>query len=349
MAAGKKIASGQITIVDLNDGKAVQAYTSTSKGETQIYNPDTKVYTPSYSSSSPQTVTAKVYVTGLSADQAPTNACQNWAWKVNGAAVGTTGNNTFVKNVLTIKANIPTSTKYLNIEWECDYVDSDTGAVTHVNGYKTLALSQSGGAAGLVVFELPNGDTFDKGNALTQLQVIAKLYRGATQDTTVTAAWERLDISDGTWKAVTTGVSTSGGVSTLTVTADDVLNFQTFRAKFTDTENPSEVFYGYQTLMDATDPYVVYVRSTTGDKIVNGSQSTQVFAEVWLDGNKVEDQNTAEASRQFVYTWTKYNKNGVATNWAGKTTTAVTGNPITVAAADVDVRATIWCEVTKKS
>lgn len=348
MATGKKIASGQITIVDLNDGKAVQAYTSTSLGETQIYNPDTKVYTPSYSASSPQTVTAKVYVTGLSADQAPTSACQNWAWKINGAAVGTSGNNTFVKNVLTIKANIPTSTKYLNIEWECDYVDPDTSAVTHVNGYKTIALSQSGGAAGLVVFELPNGDTFDKGNGYTQIQIKAKLLRGAVQDTTVSASWERLDISDGSWKAVASGASFASGVATLTVNADDVLNFQTFRVKFTDTENTSEVFYGYQTIMDATDPYVVYVRSTTGDKIVNGTQSTQVFAEVWLDGTKIEDQNTAEASRQFVYTWTKYNKNGVATNWSGKTTTTMTGNPITVAAADVDVRATIWCDVTKK-
>lgn len=348
MATGKKIASGQITIVDLNDGKAVQAYTSTSLGETQIYNPDTKVYTPSYSASNPQTVTAKVYVTGLSADQAPTAACTGWSWKVNGTAVGTTGDYTASANVLTIKANIPTAQKYLNIEWECNYTDPDTGAVTHVNGYKTLALSQSGGAAGLVVFELPNGDTFDKGNALTQLSIVAKLYRGATQDTTVTASWEKLDISDGTWKAVATGVSTSGGVSTLIVKADDVLNFQTFRAKFVDTENPAEIFYGYQTIMDATDPYVVYVRSTTGDKIVNGIGSTQVFAEVWLDGNKIEDQNTPEASRQFVYTWTKYNKNGTATNWVGKTTTTQTGNPINVSAADVDVRATIWCEVTKK-
>ena len=348
MATGKKIASGQITIVDLNDGKAVQAYTSTSLGESQMYNPDTKVYTPAYSASNPQTVTAKVYVTGLSADQAPTTACQNWVWKVNGAAVGTSGDQTFVKNVLTIKANIPTSTKYLNIEWECDYVDPDTSAVTHVNGYKTISLSQSGGAAGLVVFELPNGDTFDKGNSLTQIQIKAKLLRGAVHDTTVTASWERLDISDGSWKAVTTGATFASGVATLTVKADDVLNFQTFRVKFTDTENTSEVFYGYQTIMDATDPYVVYVRSTTGDKIVNGSQSTQVFAEVWLDGNKIEDQNTAEASRQFTYTWTKYNKNGVATNWSGKTSPTVTGNPITVTAADVDVRVTIWCEVTKK-
>lgn len=343
----QRVASGQITIVDLNDGKAIQAYTSTSKGETQIYNPDTKVYTPSYSSSSPQTVTAKVYVSGLAADQAPTAACSGWVWKVNGAAAGTTGNYTFANNVLSIKANIATGTKYLNIEWECNYTDPDTGAVTKVLGYKTLALSQSGGAAGLVVFELPNGDTFDKGNALTTLTAKASLMRGATQDTTIkSAVWEKLDISTGTWKPATEANTLAGGVSTITIKADDVLNFQTYRVKFTDQENTSETFTGYVTFMDATDPYIVYVRSTTGDKIVNGIGSTEVYAEVWLDGQIVETKGAA--SPQFNYTWTKYDRNGTATNWSGTTSTTKTGNPITVLAADVDVRATIFCEVTKK-
>ena len=44
----KVLANGQITIVDLNDGKAVQCFTHCSKGETQIYTPDTGVYTPNY-------------------------------------------------------------------------------------------------------------------------------------------------------------------------------------------------------------------------------------------------------------------------------------------------------------
>lgn len=344
---GVKIAQGQITIVDLNDGKAIQAYTSTSNGETQIYNPDTKKYTPEYTSSSPQLVTAKVYVSGVSTDQAPTSACSGWAWKVNGTAVGTTGNTTFAKNVLTIKANISTSTKYMNIEWECNYTDPDTGAVTPVRGYKTLALSQSGGAAGLVTFELPNGDTFDKGSNVTQLVAKATLYRGATKDTTIqSAVWEKLDISDGTWKTATETTSITGGVAQITVLASDVLNFQTYRVKMTDQENTSETFTGYVTFMDATDPYMVYVRSTTGDKIVNGQGSTEVFAEVWLDGNVVETKGAA--TPQFNYTWTKYNKTGVATNWSGTTSTTKTGNPITVLAADVDVKATITCEVSKK-
>ena len=65
----KVLANGQITIVDLNDGKAVQCFTQCSKGETQIYTPDTGVYTPNYSSSEPNVITARVYVTGSATDR----------------------------------------------------------------------------------------------------------------------------------------------------------------------------------------------------------------------------------------------------------------------------------------
>ena len=42
------IARGQITIVDLNDGKSVNLFISSSKPATQIYDKDTKAYTPNY-------------------------------------------------------------------------------------------------------------------------------------------------------------------------------------------------------------------------------------------------------------------------------------------------------------
>lgn len=345
--ATQTVATGQITIVDLNDGKAVQAYTSTSQGETQIYNPDTKVYTPSYTSSPYQVITAKVYVTGSSTDQAPTATCSGWTWKVNGTAAAATGDISFNKNVLTIKKNIDASVKFYNIEWECVFTDAETTTTTNVVGYKTIALAESGGSTGLVRIELPHGDTFDAGNAVTSLTAEATLWRGSTQDTTVkTAKWEKLDISSGSWAVVTSGVAAlSGGKSVLTVTADDVLNFQTFRCTLTDTET-SEDFSSIVTFMDATDPYTVEVFSNTGDKILNGSGDTTVSARVWRSGTVVEEPGAT--SPQFNYTWTKHNANGVVTNWSGTSSATKTGNPITVYAADVDVRCTIHCEVTKK-
>ena len=146
-------------------------------------------------------------------------------------------------------------------------------------------------------------------------------------------------------------MSTSGGVSTLSVKADDVLNFQTFKCTVTD---GSDTAYQIVTFFDASDPYVVEVYSLTGDKIVNGSQGTELFARVWRDGNVVEDGAAVKAdtshTTKFTYTWTKYNANGVATNWNGKSS-AVSESVlpyVTVSKDDVSVLATFTCEVSSK-
>ena len=162
--------------------------------------------------------------------------------------------------------------------------------------------------------------------------------------------WDVLNISAGTWSPVSSGsVSTKGGVSTLNVSANDVLNFQTFRCTVKD---GADTAYAIVTFFDASDPYVVEVYSLTGDKIVNGAQSTELFARVWKDGKVVEDGATVKGNGttpSFSYKWTKYNANGVATNWNGTSDTInVSRTPyVTVAADDVKGRGTFTCEVSK--
>ena len=191
----------------------------------------------------------------------------------------------------------------------------------------------------------PKGNTFDAENNLTSLTAVAKLFRGSKQDTSVSSiVWKKLNLSTGAWDAVAaSNFATNGGTSTLTVKADDVLNFQSFMCEITDTDG---TFNAIVTFFDATDPYTVEVYTTTGDVIVNGSGSTQIFARVWRGSTVVEEAGAA--TPQFNYVWTKYNKAGTATNWDGATSVTKTGNPITVNAADVDVRCTIYCEVQKK-
>ena len=95
------------------------------------------------------------------------------------------------------------------------------------------------------------------------------------------------------------------------------------------------------------------VYSLTGDKIVNGAQSTELFARVWKDGKVVEDGATVKAdsdhASSFTYKWTKYNASGVATNWNGTSSpvNASTKPYVTVANADVSGRGTFTCEVSK--
>lgn len=345
----KVLANGQITIVDLNDGKAVQCFTQASKGETQIFTPDTGIYTPNYSSSAPNVITARVYVTGSSTDQAPTAACTAWAWKVDGATVTPVSGKPFQLNIVN---NIPSNGSVKNIEWSCTYTDPETKATTKCIGYKTISLAKSGGALQTVQIETPDGNTFDSSNSGKTLRAIAKFFRGNVQDTTLTSmTWEVLNVSAGTWSAVAASNATiSNGVSTLQVTANDVLNFQTFRCTVKDGNDTANAIV---TFFDASDPYVVEVYSLTGDKIVNGQQSTELFARLWKDGKMVEDGSAVKAdsnhASNYTYKWTKYNSNGVATNWNGTTSpvNASTKPYVTVANADVTVRGTFICEVSK--
>lgn len=343
----KVLANGQITIVDLNDGKAVQCFTQCSKGETQIYTPDTGVYTPNYSSSAPNVVTARVYVTGSGTDQAPTSACSGWSWKVDGVAATPVSGKSYQLN---LASNIDKNGSVKNIEWSCTYTDPETKATTTCIGYKTISLAKSGGALQTVQIETPDGNTFDSTNNTKKLHAVAKFFRGNVQDTSVKLTWEVLNISAGSWSDVTSGVTTTGGVSTLDVSANDVLNFQTFRCTAKDGADTASAIV---TFFDASDPYMIEVYSLTGDKIVNGAQSTELFARVWKDGKVVEDGATVKAdsshASSFTYKWTKYNASGVATNWDGTSSpiNASTKPYVTVAADDVKGRGTFTCEVSK--
>ena len=345
----KVLANGQITIVDLNDGKAVQCFTQASQGQTQIFTPDTGVYTPNYSTSAPNVITARVYVTGSSTDQAPTAACTNWKWTIDGASATPVSGKSYQLNIV---SNIAKNGSVKNIEWACTYTDPETKATTECRGYLTISLAKSGGALQTVQIETPDGNTFDSTNSSKPLRAVAKFFRGSVQDTTMTSmTWEVLNISAGTWGAVAAGnVTTSGGVSTLIVIGDDVVNFQTFRCTVKDGADTANAIV---TFFDASDPYVVEVYSLTGDKIVNGAQSTELFARLWKDGKVVEDGTAVKADSahacKYQYKWTKYNSNGVATNWSGTSSpvNASTKPYVTVANADVAVRGTFTCEVSK--
>lgn len=356
----KRVASGQITITDLNDGQAIQAYTTASLGMSQVYKPDTKTYTPDYtyvdnsSVAHPNVITAKVFVTGYGTDQAPTARCTEWAWKVNGSTTLPTGYtvSTSAPHQLRIAANLPTGGSVTTVEWECKFTDPDSGAKTTVQHSATLSLVESAGATGMVIITVPNGDTFDDANGVTSLTAEARLYRGSTVDTTVkSAVWEKLDIADGTWKAVPASsvAALSNGMSKLTVTASDVLNFQTYRCTITDTET-SEAFSNVKTFMDATDPYTIELYAPSGTAIKNGEGETVVYARLYRNGQIVEDGE----SKKFDYSWSKFNKNGTATAWTDTTGTINNGvrkfgNPVTVKAADVNVKCNLFCIAIHKS
>lgn len=337
-------ARGQITIVDLNDAKQIQLLLEI-KNRVQMYNPDTKVYTPNFGNAN-NVVTPKVYVTGngtnlvsqLSALKYDINGTIVAAGATNGiysvAAIAAGG-------ALTIKGNLTTDT--LQIKAIATFHDKETGQDTTLECQDAIVKSSSAGALFQVVTTQPSGRVFDEGAKVTALTAEARCYRGGTQDTDgITYAWFKLNVSNGKWEAVSTGVANASGVSTLSVKADDVLNVQTYKVTAKDGSDTSESIVIFE---DHTDPYTLEVVSTTGDKIVNGQGTTTLMARIYRGTEKIEDETTSQ--KKFTYTWTKYDKAGNASNFNGTTSNQKTGNPLVVEAADINQKATFFCEVSQ--
>lgn len=338
-------ARGQITIVDLNDAKQVQIYLENSGADTQIYNPDTNVWTPSFTSA-PLVITPRIFITGSAEDQIAN--CSGFAYTVNGTAA-TTNSSDFVLNsttgTLTIKKNM--SVNFYQIEFSCTYNDGLRNDV--IKAYKTITRAKSAGALFSVVVTCPNGTIFNQ-KQTSNLTAVATAYRGGVKDTTSTTyKWEKLVA--GAWQTVT--ASTASNVSTLTVKPTDVLNYQTYRVTATDSnDGTTSTAYALVTFQDLTDPYTVEVMSNTGDKILNGTGSTTLFARIYQDGELIEDSSSASltaSNAKFSYSWTLTDKDGNKAWWdTAKTKDKETSFKPVVNADIVNERITVHLEVTKK-
>ncbi len=335
-------ARGQVTIVDLNDAKQVQLVMDI-KYPVQMYNPDTKVFTPNFGSDN-NVVTPKVYVTGNGTNlvskltaliyrvgDTVINAGQT-SGQYTAAAISAGG-------ALTIKGNITGNS--LPIKIAAIYHDDETGQDTTLEAQGFVVKTANAGALFQVILTQPKGNSFDAGNNISTLTAEAKCYRGGTQDTDgITYKWYSLNLKTQAWELLSTGIATAAGVSTLTVKADDVLNVQTFKVEAQDGTDRSEAIVTFE---DRTDPYTVELFSPTGLQIKNGQGSTTLCARVYRGTEKIEDEATA--TKKFTYTWTKFDKNGTKSNFAGTSSAQKTGNPLVVSANDINQKATFYCEV----
>lgn len=337
-------ARGQVTIVDLNDAKQVQLLMDI-KYPVQMYNPDTKVFTPNFGSDN-NVVTPKVYVTGNG-----TNLVSNLTslkYDVGGTVVnaGATSGQYSVATIpaggaLTIKGNITGNS--LPIKITAVYHDDDTEQDTTLEAQGFIAKTANAGALFQVVLTQPKGNSFDASNNIATLMAEAKCFRGGTQDTDgITYKWYSLNLKTQAWEALTQGFTTAGGVSTLSVKASDVLNVQTFKCEAIDGTDRAEAIVTFE---DRTDPYTLELFSPTGLQIKNGQGLTTLCARLYRGSELIESETTA--SQKFTYTWTKFDKNGAKSNFAGTSSAQKTGNPLTVSANDIEQKATFYCEVSQ--
>ena len=147
------VASGQITLVDLNDAKSLSAYINSNQPKIQIYNPDTGGVTPNWTASPYVVLTPELYVTGT-ATNIITQA-KSVTWYADGVAITSgTGGYTIAASgarALTINQNKLTSgdphISYMcEIVWTDTTFDADISIKTEID-FSRVSAGQSGADA----------------------------------------------------------------------------------------------------------------------------------------------------------------------------------------------------------
>lgn len=344
----KTIARGQITIVDLNDGRSINLFLGCNQPSTQLFNKDNSSYVPNYATSPFCVITPEVYVSGTSTDQV-SQIKGKPVWKINGGTkledYGATAATTS-PYALTIKKNLDSS-PFLKIECTVIYVDPDTTAETTAKAVFTITKHENTTQMIRAIAYAPNGNTFKNGN-FSELTARCDMYRGSTIDNTlVTYKWQRM--VDGKWTDITS-VNASGitGFTTheITIPADAVLNYEIFKCIITDVDETSGTrntsVSDIVEINDSTDPYTVEIFAPAGNILPVGSNSTTLTANLWQNGEKLPDSFFVGATCR----WRKYNKDGVAnTEWG--TNGVKESRTITVTRDELTIKATYAVEIVK--
>ena len=342
------ISRGQITIVDLNDGKSINLYLGSSHPTTQIFNKENSSYTPNWTASPFLVITPEVYVTGVSTNQV-SRLKATPVWKINGsttlATYGATASTT-APYALTLKNNM-SSASQMQIECEVTYVDPDTTAETMAKTSITYTKTENAGQLICAVSYAPMGTVFKNGMA-TSLKAHCDMWRGSTIDNTNTSySWQKL--GNGTWATITTA-NASGvtGYTTneITIPESAVLNFESFKCIIKDTDTASGTYNtsvaDIISFADMSDPYQVEITAPQGTTLTTGLASTTLTTNCWQNGALLPASFFTGA----ICTWKKFNKLGVQDSAWG-TSGVKTGRSITVTKTEISVAATFTVEISK--
>jgi len=342
------ISRGQITIVDLSDGKSINLYLGSNVATTQIFNKENSSYVPNWTVSPFLVITPEVYVTGVATNQVARLKGVP-VWKINGSTTlstyGATAG-TASPYALTIKNNM-TSVNQLQVECEVIYVDPDTSAETKAKTSITYTKTTNAGQLICAIAYAPLGTVFKNGVSTT-LKAHCDMWRGSTIDNTnVTYKWFKL--GSGTWTEITS--ANAGGITgyttnEITIPEAAVLNFESFKCEIKDTDAASGTYNtsvsDIISFADMSDPYQVEITTPQGTTLTSGLISTTLTTQCWQNGVLLPDSFFTGATCK----WRKFNKLGVQdTAWG--TAGIKTGRSITVTRDEVSVAATFTVEIEK--
>lgn len=346
------IARGQISIIDLNDAKSLNMYLRSNQPTTQIYNTDNNSYVPDWTTEN-LVITPELYVSGTTTDQI-TQVKTKPTYTINGsnnlsdfgASVAPTA-----PYALTINTNM-VKVAQMRIQCSAVYTDPEIASFeTPVKAEIQFTKTTNAGSTICAIAYTPKGNVF-KNDQTATLTAHCDMWRGSKIDSTnVAYKWFKMSGS-GTWEELTSVKSygcTGYTTNELTIPASAVLNFDSFKCEITDTDASSGTYNtsvsDVLSFFDQSDPYVVEVYSTTGDKFLNGQGSTTLSAKVWQAGTCYED---SEAIAKFDFKWKKFNSDGTQDlKWGG--TGVKPGQSITVMASEVTQKSTFICDLYNKA
>ncbi|UUV46443.1 hypothetical protein [Bacillus phage vB_BanS-Thrax3] len=228
------VASGQLTLVDLNDSKQLLAYIGSTQQRQVIFNPNGNTYYPDYSTAN-NVLTPQLFIAGTPTDVGADVISTKWFVQTNSTGVLTEitastadyALGTGKPVTLTIKNNVLSSNNSMTYVCEMQYPDKDTGfTVTAKAEYEIVKVTngtdgKSGANAIMGILSndshtLPadsNGNVSSFAGATSTLTI----YEGATATTTgwtVTQARSAgLTVAEATtaWTATITGMTTDTG------------------------------------------------------------------------------------------------------------------------------------------
>lgn len=222
----------------------------------------------------------------------------------------------------------------------------------------TITAAAASGATQITVSSIANMEAGGKVTVGSSTYTISAVNAG-TKAVTLTTALSAAAASGATikspyydvmlgagWSCLTStypkGVTSGWTTNEITITADAVLNFETFKCAIKDTDisagntSANTVVCDIISFTDMSDPIMVDIVSQKGFIIKNNSNDVDAKAILYRNGEEIDAAGTT-----YTYTWKLWNAAGTA---VAKT---YTGKSITVAKADVTGKGVLMCEVAK--
>lgn len=231
------VASGQMTLSDLNDSKQLIMYIGASQSRMVIYN-GVSTYTPNYGSTN-NVLTPQLFIAGTPTDVASGAVSTKWYYQLNGAGVPTeitasgtdytlTGTNL---KTLTLKTNLLTANTTITYICELVYPDPNTGfnitskaqieIVKVTNGIDGQGSNAIMGVLSNETHTLP-ADSAGTVSTFAGAVSTLTIYNGATDDTanwTITQTRSNVTVTEATSSATATVTAISADTGSVTFTA----------------------------------------------------------------------------------------------------------------------------------